>query len=151
MLYCWLESTASRLKSIFLSSFCPCSSPWLCAWRKAKDLLPPLPSSGLKKTMNSHRFVCQLLSHIKGSKWNSWRLRMIFVFQQSLGIRLSKIVKQTETYHPFLMSFSFSRLLETVQSFLDTFLEKNPSDYLLKVEDVNSQLRSSSLFIKCID
>ncbi|KAM8730866.1 telomeric repeat-binding factor 1 [Acanthopagrus schlegelii] len=53
-------------------------------------------------------------------------------FPQSLGIRLSKIVKQTETYHPFLMSFSFSRLLETVQSFLDTFLEMNPSDYLLK-------------------
>ncbi|TKS87787.1 Telomeric repeat-binding factor 1 NIMA-interacting protein 2 TTAGGG repeat-binding factor 1 [Collichthys lucidus] len=30
------------------------------------------------------------------------------------------------------MSFSFSRLLETVKSFVDLYLEKNPSDFLLK-------------------
>ncbi|CAI5673339.1 unnamed protein product [Oreochromis niloticus] len=51
---------------------------------------------------------------------------------QGLRVKLSKIVAQVETYHPFLMSFSFSRLLETVQSYLDSYLEKNPSDYLLK-------------------
>uniref|UniRef100_A0A3Q0QNW0 Telomeric repeat binding factor (NIMA-interacting) 1 n=1 Tax=Amphilophus citrinellus TaxID=61819 RepID=A0A3Q0QNW0_AMPCI len=51
-------------------------------------------------------------------------------------IKLSKIVEQRETYHPFLMSFSFSRLLETVQSYLDAYLEKNPSDYLLKVQNL---------------
>ncbi|XP_063339517.1 telomeric repeat-binding factor 1 [Pelmatolapia mariae] len=51
---------------------------------------------------------------------------------QGLRVKLSKIVAQKETYHPFLMSFSFSRLLETVQSYLDAYLEKNPSDYLLK-------------------
>ncbi|XP_035765271.1 telomeric repeat-binding factor 1 isoform X2 [Neolamprologus brichardi] len=51
---------------------------------------------------------------------------------QGLRVKLSKIVAQEETYHPFLMSFSFSRLLETVQSYLDAYLEKNPSDYLLK-------------------
>ncbi len=37
-------------------------SLWLCAWRKAKDLLPPLPSSGLRITVNSHRSVCPLSS-----------------------------------------------------------------------------------------
>ncbi|XP_030611860.1 telomeric repeat-binding factor 1 isoform X1 [Archocentrus centrarchus] len=82
---------------------------------------------------------------------------------QGLGVKLSKIVEQRETYHPFLMSFSFSRLLETVQSYLDAYLEKNPSDYLLKaatkmvqssqnaggLEDVESQ--SSSLSKKAND
>ncbi|XP_034562621.1 telomeric repeat-binding factor 1 [Notolabrus celidotus] len=51
---------------------------------------------------------------------------------QSLKAKLSTVVTERETYHPFLMSFSFSRLLDTVQSFLDDYLEKNPSDYLLK-------------------
>ncbi|KAM7390549.1 hypothetical protein PAMA_008626 [Pampus argenteus] len=51
---------------------------------------------------------------------------------QSLGVKLSTIVTQGDTYHPFIMSFSFSRLLETIQSFLNTYLEKNPSDDLLK-------------------
>uniref|UniRef100_A0A8C4GDE3 Telomeric repeat binding factor (NIMA-interacting) 1 n=1 Tax=Dicentrarchus labrax TaxID=13489 RepID=A0A8C4GDE3_DICLA len=53
----------------------------------------------------------------------------------SRDVKLSTIVTQKETYHPFLLSFSFSRLLETVQSYLDAYLEKNPSDYLLKVQD----------------
>uniref|UniRef100_A0A672JJ47 Uncharacterized protein n=1 Tax=Salarias fasciatus TaxID=181472 RepID=A0A672JJ47_SALFA len=57
----------------------------------------------------------------------------LFSLLQKLRDKLSKIVDQKDTYHPFLMSFSFSRLLETVQIFLDAFLEKNPSDYLLKV------------------
>ncbi|KAM4533695.1 telomeric repeat-binding factor 1 [Odontesthes bonariensis] len=51
---------------------------------------------------------------------------------QNLRAKLSTVVAQRKTYHPFLMSFSFSRLQETVQSYLDTYLEKNPSDYLLK-------------------
>lgn len=34
------------------------------------------------------------------------------------------------------MSFSFSRLVEMIQSFLDVYLEKNPSDFLLKVLDL---------------
>ncbi|XP_044033185.1 telomeric repeat-binding factor 1 [Siniperca chuatsi] len=53
-------------------------------------------------------------------------------FPQNLGVKLSTIVTQRETYHPFLMSFSFSHLLETIQSYLDAYLEKNPSDYLFK-------------------
>ncbi|KAM6971532.1 telomeric repeat-binding factor 1 [Tautogolabrus adspersus] len=53
-------------------------------------------------------------------------------FPQSLRVKLSAAVTERETYHPFLMSFSFSRLRETIQSYLDDYLEKNPSDYLLK-------------------
>ncbi|MEQ2279062.1 hypothetical protein AMECASPLE_005680 [Ameca splendens] len=53
-------------------------------------------------------------------------------FPRNLGVKLTTIVTQMETYHPFLMSFSFKRLLETIHSFLDNYLEKNPSDFLLK-------------------
>ncbi|XP_033494261.1 telomeric repeat-binding factor 1 [Epinephelus lanceolatus] len=53
-------------------------------------------------------------------------------FPQNLRVKLSTVVAQRDTYHPFLMSFSFSRLLETIQSYLDAYLEKNPCDYLLK-------------------
>lgn len=61
-------------------------------------------------------------------KWfaNNYRL------PKNMGVRLSKIVTQRETYHPLLMSFSFRNLLDTVQSYVDTYLEKNPSDHLLK-------------------
>lgn len=53
-------------------------------------------------------------------------------FPKNLGVKLKTVVRQKETYHPLLMSFSFSRLRENIQSFLDSYLEKNPSDYLLK-------------------
>lgn len=54
--------------------------------------------------------------------------------QQNVRVKLSTVVTQKETFHPFLMSFSFSRLLETIQAYLDAYLEQNPSDYLLKVK-----------------
>ncbi|XP_059183324.1 telomeric repeat-binding factor 1 [Centropristis striata] len=53
-------------------------------------------------------------------------------FPQILKVKLKKIVTQNETHHPFFTSFSFSRLMETVKSYLDAYLEKNPSDYILK-------------------
>ncbi|XP_029004877.1 telomeric repeat-binding factor 1 [Betta splendens] len=53
-------------------------------------------------------------------------------FPQNVRVKLTTIVTQKETYHPFLMSFSFKRLLETIQSYLDAYLERNPCDYLLK-------------------
>ncbi|KAM9337391.1 telomeric repeat-binding factor 1 [Symphorus nematophorus] len=53
-------------------------------------------------------------------------------FPQNVGVKLTRIVTQKETYHPLLVSFSFNRLLETIQSFLDAYLQKDPSDYLLK-------------------
>ncbi|XP_035981453.1 telomeric repeat-binding factor 1 [Fundulus heteroclitus] len=51
---------------------------------------------------------------------------------RNLGVKLSTIVTKMETYHPFLMSFSFSRLLESIQSFLDSYLKRNPSDFIFK-------------------
>ncbi|CAJ1082258.1 telomeric repeat-binding factor 1 [Xyrichtys novacula] len=55
-----------------------------------------------------------------------------YEFPESFRSKLLKIMTERETYHPLLTSFSFSRLKETIQSFLDDYLEKNPSDYLLK-------------------
>ncbi|XP_068437856.1 telomeric repeat-binding factor 1 [Clinocottus analis] len=52
--------------------------------------------------------------------------------QHKLIVKLSTIVTQRDPYHPFLVSFSFNRLLETTKSYLDAYLEKNPSDYILK-------------------
>ncbi|XP_062235715.1 telomeric repeat-binding factor 1 [Platichthys flesus] len=60
---------------------------------------------------------------------------------QNLGVKLKTIVTQTETYHPLLMSFSFNHLLEAVQSYLEVYLEKNPSDDLLK--EVTKRVLSS--------
>ncbi|XP_041669727.1 telomeric repeat-binding factor 1 [Cheilinus undulatus] len=51
---------------------------------------------------------------------------------QSLRLKLTTIVTERETYHPFLMSLSFSRLRETIHSYVDEYLKKNPSDYLLQ-------------------
>ncbi|XP_069559799.1 telomeric repeat-binding factor 1 isoform X1 [Brachyistius frenatus] len=67
--------------------------------------------------------------------------------QQSLRVKLLTIVKQGDTDHPLLASFSFSCLLETVESFLDSYLEKNPSDFLLKAATkvVRSSQTSESL------
>ncbi|XP_037549773.1 telomeric repeat-binding factor 1 [Nematolebias whitei] len=51
---------------------------------------------------------------------------------QNVRVKLTTVVTKMETYHPLLRSFSFDRLLESIQSYLDTYLKKNPSDYLLK-------------------
>ncbi|XP_064805764.1 telomeric repeat-binding factor 1 [Oncorhynchus masou masou] len=51
---------------------------------------------------------------------------------QNLGIKLSLIVSKRDTYHPFLLTFGWNRLLENIQTFLDRFLENHPSDFLLQ-------------------
>ncbi|XP_058505514.1 telomeric repeat-binding factor 1 [Solea solea] len=51
---------------------------------------------------------------------------------QKVRLKLATIVSQRETYDPLLRSFSFNKLLETVKAFLDAYLQKNPSDNLLK-------------------
>ncbi|XP_028290780.1 telomeric repeat-binding factor 1 [Gouania willdenowi] len=51
---------------------------------------------------------------------------------QKLQVKLSTIVAQRDTYNHFLMSYSFSCLLDTICTFLDDYLKRNPSDYLLK-------------------
>lgn len=61
---------------------------------------------------------------------DSWQQRQL---KQNLRVKLSVIVKKMETHHPFLMSHSYDHLRETIQSFLDNYLKKNPSDFLVKV------------------
>lgn len=52
---------------------------------------------------------------------------------QKVMVLLWEIVRKDETHHPVFRSFSYSRLLMTIESYLDAYLERNPSDYLLKV------------------
>ncbi|XP_037096573.1 telomeric repeat-binding factor 1 isoform X2 [Syngnathus acus] len=47
-----------------------------------------------------------------------------------VAAKLSNIVAQMDTYHPYLTVFSFDGLLEVVQTFLDAYLAKNPTDFL---------------------
>ncbi|XP_056267172.1 telomeric repeat-binding factor 1-like isoform X2 [Pseudoliparis swirei] len=60
--------------------------------------------------------------------------------QPNLVVKLSTIVTKGETYHPFLTSFSFMRLLESTKSFLDAYLELDPCDYLFKEATKEAQL-----------
>ncbi|XP_075906466.1 telomeric repeat-binding factor 1 [Nelusetta ayraudi] len=70
-------------------------------------------------------------------KW----LRKEQLFPEGLSVKLTTVVKKGDTYHPLLMSFSFSRLLEAVQSYVDAYLQRNPSDYLIKA--ATDMLKSS--------
>ncbi|XP_076027451.1 telomeric repeat-binding factor 1 [Genypterus blacodes] len=67
-------------------------------------------------------------------------------FPKNLRVMLSTIATRSDTYHPFLMSFTYSRLLDSVQSYLDAYLEKNPSDYILQqaVKTVQSSQSSEA-------
>ncbi|KAI4888130.1 hypothetical protein NFI96_019574 [Prochilodus magdalenae] len=51
---------------------------------------------------------------------------------QKLQRKLSTVVTEKDVYSQLLASFSYSRLLDSVSTFLDTFFEKHPSDFLLK-------------------
>ncbi|KAK2859427.1 hypothetical protein Q5P01_004047 [Channa striata] len=82
----------------------------------------------------------QRTSACSALKW----LENIHNFPQNVRVKLSTIVRQKETDHPFLMSLTFSHLLEAVQCFLDTYLEKNPSDYLLKAATKIVQLSQNN-------
>lgn len=66
-------------------------------------------------------------------------------------VQLREIVRTDEMHHPVLTSFSYRRLLMTVESYLDAYLERNPSDYLLKVQKVSHYhfLYYLLLFVKC--
>ncbi|MBN3278692.1 TERF1 factor, partial [Polyodon spathula] len=48
-------------------------------------------------------------------------------------MKLSLIITKKDTYHQFLMAFSFDALLKKVKIFIDSFLKDHPSDFLLKV------------------
>ncbi|TSK98377.1 Telomeric repeat-binding factor 1 [Bagarius yarrelli] len=51
---------------------------------------------------------------------------------QKLQRKLSTIVSKKDVYNQLFTRFSFNHLLKSVNLFLDTFLEKHPSDFLLK-------------------
>lgn len=53
-------------------------------------------------------------------------------FPPTLRAKLGTVMTEKDDYPPFLMSFNYTRLLETTQTYLDAYLAKNPSDYLLK-------------------
>ena len=52
------------------------------------------------------------------------------------------MVTKKDLRDPLLNSYSFTHLLETVKTYLDAYLEKNPSDYLVKV---------SLMYIQCVE
>lgn len=60
--------------------------------------------------------------------------RHVNCIRQNVASQLAQIVTKNETHHPVLQRFSYSRLLMTVESYVDAYLESNPSDYLLKVQ-----------------
>ncbi|XP_012671599.2 telomeric repeat-binding factor 1 isoform X1 [Clupea harengus] len=51
---------------------------------------------------------------------------------EKLQMKLASIVSAKNTDDPYLTSFSFARLLDKIQSFLDAILEENPSNFLLQ-------------------
>ncbi|XP_062335989.1 telomeric repeat-binding factor 1 [Osmerus eperlanus] len=51
---------------------------------------------------------------------------------QNLGIKLSSIIKRKDTYHSYLLNFSFARLLDAILNFLQAYLKLHPCDFLLK-------------------
>lgn len=55
-----------------------------------------------------------------------------------MSAKLTTVVKKGDAYHPLLMGFSFSRLLEKVHSYIDAYLQTCPSDHLIKVHETNS-------------
>uniref|UniRef100_A0AAQ4NNN9 Uncharacterized protein n=1 Tax=Gasterosteus aculeatus aculeatus TaxID=481459 RepID=A0AAQ4NNN9_GASAC len=116
--------------------------PLMSAAKMWPDLKSTVKDKSLSKNITQLLVVQVIAStHFWGTRpdFKLYFLRIIYfniiIFQQNLIVKLTTIVTRRETYHPFLMSFSFSRLLETIKSYLDAYLEKNPSDYLLKVQD----------------
>ncbi|XP_060755941.1 telomeric repeat-binding factor 1 isoform X2 [Neoarius graeffei] len=60
---------------------------------------------------------------------------------EKLQRNLSTVVSKKDVYNQLLTRFSFNHLLKSVNSFLDAFLEKHPSDFLLKAASKVVQVR----------
>ncbi|XP_076868436.1 telomeric repeat-binding factor 1 [Brachyhypopomus gauderio] len=60
---------------------------------------------------------------------------------QKLQRKLSTVLKKSDAYDKLLLHFSYSRLTESVNMFLDTFLEEHPSDFLYKSASKVVQIR----------
>uniref|UniRef100_A0A8C6UC32 Telomeric repeat binding factor (NIMA-interacting) 1 n=1 Tax=Neogobius melanostomus TaxID=47308 RepID=A0A8C6UC32_9GOBI len=110
-------------------------TPLMSALKIWNDLKESVEDEGLAKNMTILLFVQSVAVCLeKGSnasfviEWFEENLD----FPSTLRVKLRTVVAQKDNYHPLLKSFSYSRLLETTQTFLDAFLQKNPCDYLLK-------------------
>ncbi|KAJ8413419.1 hypothetical protein AAFF_G00094150 [Aldrovandia affinis] len=65
----------------------------------------------------------------------SWVLQWLMEecqMPENLKMKLSVIVNKKDAYHKFLVNFSFNRLVESVKTFVDSFLNVHPFDFLLK-------------------
>ncbi|XP_053468207.1 telomeric repeat-binding factor 1 [Ictalurus furcatus] len=60
---------------------------------------------------------------------------------QKLQRKLSTVVSKKDVYNQLLTRFSFNHLQKSVNSFLDAFIEKHPSDFLFKAASKVVQVR----------
>ncbi|XP_061093576.1 telomeric repeat-binding factor 1 isoform X2 [Conger conger] len=51
---------------------------------------------------------------------------------EELKMKLCAIVKRKDVYHQCFVQFSYTRLVESINTFLDSVLKAHPSDFLLK-------------------
>ncbi|XP_066530524.1 telomeric repeat-binding factor 1 [Hoplias malabaricus] len=51
---------------------------------------------------------------------------------EKMQMKLSTVVKKKDVYDKLLTTFSYNRLLDDINNFLDNFLQKHPSDFILK-------------------
>nr|XP_049597019.1 telomeric repeat-binding factor 1 isoform X2 [Syngnathus scovelli] len=65
-------------------------------------------------------------------------------YPHKVAAKLANIVSHMDTYHPYLTMFNFDRLLEVVQTFLDAYLAKNPTDFLANEAVKKIQCSSST-------
>lgn len=96
-------------------------------WFERECDLPQVGSCSL--FMNSPLLICSIHSQFSS---------VLFFFcvslnLQKLQMKLASIVSRKNAYDTYLTSFSFDRLLDQIQTFLDSFLEENPSSFLIRV------------------
>ncbi|XP_053716916.1 telomeric repeat-binding factor 1 [Synchiropus splendidus] len=50
----------------------------------------------------------------------------------NITVKLTTVVEKGDAYHPLIASFNFDRLMTAIHSFLDSYLRRNPCDFILK-------------------
>ncbi|XP_066577131.1 telomeric repeat-binding factor 1 [Amia ocellicauda] len=107
-------------------------SVWNIIKEEIKDDKEPLYEEIQKLLFVQAIGVClEKGQHQKASHVLSWLTEKSKI-PQNLKMKLSLILNKRETYHQFLLKFSFDCLLEKIKTFLDSFLKDYPSDFLLK-------------------
>ncbi|XP_056869310.1 telomeric repeat-binding factor 1 [Takifugu flavidus] len=112
--------------------------PLMSAAKVWSELRTTVVDESVYKTINNLLFVQIVAVCLEKSKRSaaSSALRWFennLECPKNVKARLLAIVTKNELQHPILKSFSYSRLLRTIESYLDEYLERNPSDYLLKM------------------